>query len=243
MAKTQTYSDDILIKAVEKYAKEYSGKIMATKLAEWAKEHIQGLEGVHDYNFVRPSVINDPKTKKKKHEKRLCTMRIEEINKTRTTAAGISTNILLKSSNIDDFFRLSTSEQRKYILSTREQMDSLVARNLYLERENNVIHAENNRLSILENELDANLDEISKTEKNLKKKVNQIITVIDGSQRRDVLASIGISDDGFNLKKNTDSLSIAIKEAFSISDVIKGRIKATQVSNDLTCSVIEGIDF
>ena len=54
MAKTRIYNDDILIEAVEKYSEQHtSGKIKATKLAEWAQQNIIGLENVRDYHFLR----------------------------------------------------------------------------------------------------------------------------------------------------------------------------------------------
>ena len=69
MAKTRIYNDDILIEAVEKYSEQHtSGKIKATKLAEWAQQNIIGLENVRDYHFLREITYKDPKSGQKKRD-------------------------------------------------------------------------------------------------------------------------------------------------------------------------------
>ena len=93
MAKTRIYNDDILIEAVEKYSEQHtSGKIKATKLAEWAQQNIIGLENVRDYHFLREITYKDPKSGQKKSKKRPCTVRMEEINSTRNVSAAMGCN-------------------------------------------------------------------------------------------------------------------------------------------------------
>lgn len=83
MAKTPKYTDEKLLEAVVKYADQHRGKIEATKLAEWASENIEGLEGVADRHFTRPEEKTDPKTGKKVKKTKLCTEKITELNAAR----------------------------------------------------------------------------------------------------------------------------------------------------------------
>ena len=103
MGKKQKYKDDQLLEAVIKYSEIYKKKIKATELAEWCRENIEGLEEVKYYHFMRPINVRDEKSGKMKQQSKLCTKKIEEINKARSLVAGVKTNLLLQSSNIDTF--------------------------------------------------------------------------------------------------------------------------------------------
>ena len=41
MAKVQTYTDDLLLRAVIKYAERFSGKIIISDLAKWASANFE----------------------------------------------------------------------------------------------------------------------------------------------------------------------------------------------------------
>ena len=64
MAKTYKFSEEQLLEAVVRYAELHRGKIEATKLAAWASENIEGLEGVEARHFIRPGSKTNTKTGK-----------------------------------------------------------------------------------------------------------------------------------------------------------------------------------
>lgn len=247
MAKTRIYNDDILIEAVEKYSEQHtSGKIKATKLAEWAQQNIIGLENVRDYHFLREITYKDPKSGQKKSKKRPCTVRMEEINSTRNVSAAMEGNVLLKAPNVDSFFQLPTSNKRKCIMATREQVENLVARNIYLERENKLINAENKRLYKLLSEMDQKLANVMTIKYVLNKKLNQYIAVTNEEQRRAALEKIGLSEGEISLRKNVESLSVDIEDVFSISKAIKStKEKQHKGNNDVNMAemLMEDIQF
>ncbi|MBQ6856589.1 MAG: hypothetical protein IJO13_05755 [Lachnospiraceae bacterium] len=243
MAKTQTYRDDLLVEAVERYATQYGGKIKATELAKWARKNIPELESVKDYHFVRSSMVRDPKTGKKVPIERPSGKRINEINQSRMVASGIEANPLLRSSDIDAFLKLPLNEQRKVIVAAREQMDALISRNIYLEREHKILLAEQGRIEERLTSIDERIFEISDAEKTLSLTMKHLTAVTDEKLRQEALAMIGITDDYISLKKNVESLSVKITEIFSIRDSIKGIMKKTDSENELIDSVMDGIDF
>ena len=103
MARTQKYTEELLLEAVVKYAETERGKIKATELAEWAGANITGLEGVRDYHFMRPVREKDPQTGAVTMRRKPCTVRMDEINRARNLTAQISRNALLKASTIEEF--------------------------------------------------------------------------------------------------------------------------------------------
>lgn len=222
MAKTQKYDDDLLVEAVIKYSESFKGKIKATELAAWAAKNIPGLEGVRDYMFLRTAKVCDPRTKKVKEFPRPCTIRMREINESRSVAAEMHSNVLLKSSDVNDFFYLKQQEQREVILKTREQMDTLCTRNLYLERENKAIQMENKRLHELTTRLNEQLKKLEKDKDKIESYASKIMKITDEEQRKRALKEIGVMENGFSLTKNLESLTLKMEEAFSISRAISG---------------------
>ena len=95
MARTQKYTEELLLEAVVKYAEAESGKIKATELAAWAAVNISGLEGVRDYHFMRPVRERNLQTGVVTVRHKLCTVRMEEINRARSLTSQISRNTLL----------------------------------------------------------------------------------------------------------------------------------------------------
>ena len=125
MARTQKYTEELLLEAVVKYAETERGKIKATELADWAGANITGLEGVRDYHFMRPAREKNPQTGAVIVRQKSCTVRMEEINKARSLTAQISRNALLKASTIEEFMNQPGFIQRRQIAETRETVDCL----------------------------------------------------------------------------------------------------------------------
>ncbi len=241
MAKTQKYSEDKLLEAVIRYADTFKGKIQATKLAKWASANIDGLEGVRDYHFMRPVIEKDPKTGNNITRAKICTERIEELNLARSTETAVNINPLLKSSNIDMFFTLPKHEQRQLIIDTRAQVDKLLLENKLARKENAVVGQRVKEQSSQIDELSNLLLSVSKKQDALLSAVSRALKSLDESQRRAVLAEIGVSNEGLDLNAYTDSLTLDVKKAFSINHAIKGNISA---NSDTTAeSLMEGIEF
>ena len=241
MAKVQTYTDDLLLSAVIKYAERFSRKIVFSDLAKWASANIPGLEGVQYYHFTRSVKIKDPKTGKTIEKKKQCTERIEELNKARNVSYHVKKNILLQSAKIDDFLSLPSQTQRKIILDTREQMDALIGKNLYLTRSNKQLTAENNKLREINLENSEKWKELSARQQLLIKQVNSLITLHSETSMKEALRQIGITEEGYDLKSYTDSLSLNIEDNFSIKSALK---QAEKNENDLvTDDIMKGLDF
>lgn len=239
MAKTPKYTDEKLLEAVVKYADQHRGKIEATKLAEWASENIEGLEGVADRHFTRPEEKTDPKTGKKVKKTKLCTEKITELNAARNTVSAMNTNVLLRSANVDKFLGLPPQEQRRYILDTRAQVDKLIA-------ENNCLRAENKAVTVKAKALTAQMDALDNTMRAIKEQQNRVLALLsrtmkafDENERKKMLASIGVCDGMLDLDMYVDSLTQRINEISSINEAIRNdRIQNTDVN-----TLMEGIDF
>lgn len=253
MAKKQKIDNDLLLEAVVKYSNICRGKIKYKELAEWSAANIEGLEEVKDYMFSRPITETDLATGKKKSQARPCTIRIKEINASRTVTADIAANALIQASNVEIFMSLPRAEQRRAILSTREQVTSLTQRNIYLERENKRIVSADEDLKTFAAELQARLLSVTETHELLKKQINYIRKFTDAAQRRQALEQIGITEEGFQLLVNQESKQI--EEAFSFGDAIKKFQKAAEKTekpqvtvplendNSLSDDIMKGLDF
>ena len=207
MAKTQTYSEELLVFAVEKYAAAHRGKIQMTKLAEWARANVPGLEDVKDINFKRRTTVKNPKTGKSESIKRQCTIRIEEINEARIPTAKKNINTLLHSANIDEFINLPIYEQRESIIEARRFMENLLHENSKLRAEilrNRMNEEENSKIS---SEISASIKKLQKTQEKLKFMVNQIIKYSNLIEAQEALVSVGVFTTDFDIKKFESSLS------------------------------------
>lgn len=241
MAKVQTYTDDLLLSAVIKYAERFSGKIFITDLAKWASANVPGLEGVKYYHFARPVKTKDPKTGKTIEKRKQCTERIEELNKARSVSFGVKKNTLLQSTRVDEFLKLPVQAQRKVILDTREQVDSLVKKNIYLTRTNKQLQEENEKLTEINQKDNEKWNELSARQKLLIKQVERLVAVYGEESMREALRKIGVSDGGFDLKAYTESLSLDIKDNFSIEDTLNQSEK--NKTNIITDDIMKGLDF
>lgn len=235
MAKKQKIDNDLLLEAVVKYSDICKGKIKYKELAEWSAANIEGLEEVKDYMFSRSITETDPSTGKKKSQDRPCTIRIKEINASRTVTADIAANALIQASNVEIFMSLPRAEQRRAILATREQVTSLTQRNIYLERENKRIVSADKDLKTFAAELEARLLSVAETHELLKKQINYIRKFTDAAQRRQALEQIGITEDGFQLLVNQEALQI--EAAFSFGNAIKKFQKVAEQTEKLEVTV------
>ena len=241
MAKTQKYADELLTEAVVRYADVYLGRIKATELAEWATKNIIGLEGVRDYHFLRPVKGKDNKTGKTVERPKMCTVRIDEINTSRHTTTEMSRNVLLNSTNVDNFLNLPVNEQRQTILDTRAQVSKLRSENTKLHRENESLSTKYRALSEQAENLEARIEELNRKQEKLRVVVNRAMAVYDDGERRKLLESIGICDESLDLDTYVDSLSIGLSEAFSINAAIRShRIMNINQKKE---TLMEGIEF
>ena len=242
MAKTQKYSNELLNEAVERYADWCKTKIKATELAAWARSHVPGLEDVRDYHFTRPVTVRD-QSGKKSSQKRPCTIKIEEINENRRVEMRISRNILLQSSDIEEFFKLPKLEQRKYILETRAQVDDLVSKNIYLETQGKLINAENKRVSDLQIELQEKLKVVKQQQATLENKLTKLIGHLGETGIIKAFGEIGLREETLDLIALTKSMNENIDDVFSINNEITRDRKSTQNAERFIDDIISGFDF
>lgn len=206
MARTQKYTEELLLEAVVKYAEKHDGKIKATELAAWADSNIPGLEGVRDYHFMRPVREKHPKTGVITARSKSCTDRMNEITKARSLTAKISSNALLKASTIDAFMDQPGFVQRRQIAETRETVDKLAAENAGLSRANEALRAENKKLRRELDEFTADIQSLQHTQRRLLKQVSYLMKVTDEKTRKEVLQEMGIADGSVDLDVYANSL-------------------------------------
>lgn len=241
MAKTPKFPDDKLLEAVAKYADLHRGKIVATELAQWASENINGLQGVEARHFMRPEEKKDPKTGKIVRNIKLCTAKINELNAVRSTATAMNTNILLKSANVDKLFSLPVQEQRRLILETRKQVDQLIAENISLRTENKAVAAKSQAVSARMDAVGKDLEKLKKDHEKLLILTTRAMDTFDERKRKEMLASIGVCDGTFDLDTYVDSLTQHVNEVTSLNEVIQ-KSQRTNV-NMVVEALMGGIDF
>ncbi len=248
MAKTQKYSEDQLLEAVIKFSEIEKKKIKATELADWCRRNIEGLEEVRDYHFTRSIKEKDEKTGKMIDRPKLCTLKIEEINKSRSLTVSINTNLLLRASNIDTFMEQPDAAKRKMIVETRETVDKLLIRNGNITRENEVLRAENKSMKsdilIITDKIDA----LQKAQNKLIKQVSYLMKATDEAARKEILAQMGIEDESVDLNIYTESLQQDLSIVMNINNTLKAYVKTNiEVNVDSkgqdTEEIIRGIKF
>ena len=248
MAKTQKYSEDQLLEAVVKFSEIEKKKIKATELAKWCRNNIDGLEEVRDYHFTRTIKEKNEKTAKMVERPKLCTLKIEEINKSRSLTVSINTNLLLRASNIDTFMEQSDVAKRKMIVETRETVDKLLTRNGNITRENEVLRAENKSMKsdilIITDKIDA----LQKAQDKLIKQVSYLMKATDEAARKEMLARMGIEDESVDLNTYTESLQQELSNIVNINDSIKKYIYNTDLKKEdegmnLTDSIMKELKF
>lgn len=250
MARTQKFSEEILLTAVVKYSEICKGKIKATQLAEWSRNNIEGLAEVRDYHFTRPVKEYDVKTGKIKKRSKLCTIKINEINKNRSVATSINTNILLSASNCRAMFELPQIEQEKLIIDTRQVVSKLFEKSRNLQRENAVIQQINREQTAIIKELENKIKDIQKKQRQLEKKVNYIMRVTDEEMRLKMLKNMGISDGVVDLNVYKKKIEEELEDIFNIKKSLARYLaedenynKNIDDNNNITKEILKGLNF
>lgn len=253
MARTQKYTEELLLEAVVKYAETKRGKIKATELAEWAGANISGLEGVRDYHFMRPAREKNPQTGAVTVRQKSCTARMDEINRARSLTAQISRNTLLKASTIEEFMNQPGFIQRRQIAETRETVGRLAAKNESLSRANEALRAENKSLRKGMEQLTEDIRRLQDTQGRLTKKVMYLMKAADEKSRKAALEDMGLSDRSVDLDVYTRSLEQEIVSVMDLRKVL-GKflleeanpvVPGAESDSDKTMAeeVLSGIDF
>ena len=253
MARTQKYTEELLLEAVVKYAEAESGKIKATELAAWAAVNISGLEGVRDYHFMRPVRERNLQTGVVMVRHKLCTVRMEEINKARSLTSQISRNTLLKASAIEDFMKQPGFVQRRQIAETRETVGRLAAKNESLSRANEALRAENKSFRKGMEQLTEDIRRLQDTQGRLTKQVMYLMKAADEKSRKEALADMGLSDRSVDLDVYTRSLEQEIVSVMDLRKVLgkflleeaNPAVPGAESDSDKTMAeeVLSGIDF
>lgn len=253
MARTQKYTEELLLEAVVKYAEAESGKIKATELAAWATVNISGLEGVRDYHFMRPVRERNLQTGVVMVRHKLCTVRMEEINRARSLTSQISRNTLLKASAIEDFMKQPGFVQRRQIAETRETVGRLAAKNESLSRANEALRAENKSFRKGMEQLTEDIRRLQDTQGRLTKQVTYLMKASDEKSRKAALADMGLTDRNVDLDVYTRSLEQEIVSVMDLRKVL-GKFLLEEAnpampgaesdgSKTLAEEVLSGIDF
>ena len=253
MARTQKYTEELLLEAVVKYAEAESGKIKATELAAWAAVNISGLEGVRDYHFMRPVRERNLQTGVVMVRHKLCTVRMEEINRARSLTSQISRNTLLKASAIEDFMKQPGFVQRRQIAETRETVGRLAAKNESLSRANEALRAENKSFRKGMEQLTEDIRRLQDTQGRLTKQVMYLMKAADEKSRKAALEDMGLSDRSVDLDVYTRSLEQEIVSVMDLRKVL-GKFLLEEAnpampgaesdgSKTLAEEVLSGIDF
>lgn len=232
MARTQKFSEDLLLEAVVKFSEIEKGKIKATELASWARSNVTGLEEVHDYHFMRPIREKDARTGKVSIIKKSCTARIEEINKTRSLIETVNSNVLLRAASIDTFMDQPDYLQRRQIIETRATVDRALSINARISRENEALHAENNRMKAALASLADKIDFLQKEQDLLNRKVRFLMKTSDEAARKEMLGQMGITDGEVDLDVYVKSLILGIRETVDITRSVTRHVAAYENSSD-----------
>ena len=250
MAKTQKYSEDQLLEAVIKFSEIEKKKIKATELADWCRRNIEGLEDVRDYHFTRSIKEKDEKTGKMVERPKLCTLKIEEINKSRSLTVGINTNLLLRASNIDTFMEQPDAAKRTMIVETRETVDKLLTRNGNITRENEALRAENKSMKSDILIMTDKIDVLQKAQDKLIKQVSYLMKATDEATRKEMLAKMGIEDESVDLNTYSESLKQELSEVMDINKSLRKYLSETDDASDtkekqtnITGDIMSGLDF
>ncbi len=250
MAKTQKYSEDQLLEAVVKFSELEKRKIKATELAKWCRENIEGLEEVRDYHFIRPVKEKDEKTGKAVYRSKLCTQKMEEINKARSLTASINTNLLLRASNIDTFMEQSDSAKRKMIVETRETVDKLLTRNEYILRENEALKTENQTMKTDISIITDKIKVLQKAQDRLIRQVTYLMKATDEATRKEILSQMGVEDGSVDLNTYKDGLQQELSEIMDINKTLrkyllgaKDKPITEEKQSNFVDDIMSGLDF
>lgn len=218
MGKKKNYSDEILTRAVIEYAEEYKGKIKGTELARWARANVPGLELVEDRDFMFPDRIWNPQKNCYDRVKKPCRKRIDEYNKDRDTIQRIRRNVLLHSTNIDEFRNLDIVNQRELILDTRKEMEELILKNVELDKRNRKLEAANAVLAETDERIEKKLDEIEKKFRKLDHVIRYLTKTLNAEKIEEACRYEGITEHGLDLNRYADAVEEEMRSCFNWND-------------------------
>ena len=222
-------------------------KIKATELAEWCRNNIEGLEEVRDYDFTRPIREKDEKTGKVIDRSKLCTLKIEEINKTRSLTASINTNLLLRASNIDTFMEQTDIVKRKMIVETRKTVDKLLVQNGNIVRENEALKSENKSMKIDILKLTEKIDKLQIVQDALSKRITYLMKATDEAARKEMLSQMGITDKKVDLDVYSESLQQKLSEVIDINKTLRRYLsdvdEKEEKTSDITSDIMSGLNL
>lgn len=208
------------------------------------------MEDVRDYHFTRSIKEKDEKTGKMVERPKLCTLKIEEINKSRSLTVGINTNLLLRASNIDTFMEQPDAAKRKMIVETRETVDKLLTRNGNITRENEALRAENKSMKSDILIMTDKIDVLQKAQDKLIKQVSYLMKATDEATRKEMLAKMGIEDESVDLNTYSESLKQELSEVMDINKSLRKYLSETDDASDtkekqtnITGDIMSGLDF
>lgn len=242
MGQIQKYTDDQLLEAVIRFADITTGKIKATELERWARKNMPFLEEVTRDMFIRPRIERDKGGNKIKIPNP-CKEKIDSVNKSRSAERKAETNPLLKSADIDAFFSLSITDQRRAVLDARKQMEELIKRNLYLEQENRCLSEDKKRLKLRNDELQSKIADIEAEQATLRRTVAGVSGLVDSIGRKAALEEIGICDGGLDLVKNAESLDARVNGLLEINETPKKTKKRPPTGEEYTNSMWKNLKF
>lgn len=250
MAKRQKYSEEQLLEAVIKFSEVEKKKIKATELARWCRANVKGLEDVRDYHFTRSVRAKDEKTGKTYERAKLSTLKIEEINKSRSLTVSINTNLLLRASNIDIFMEQPDVAKRKMIVETRETVDKLLTCNGNLTRENETLRAENKFMKVDILKITDKIEILQKAQDKFIKQITYLMRSIDEVERKKMLSLMGVEDGGIDLNTYAESLQQNLSEVMNINQSLSkylyksdAHIKEQEKSSNILNDIMTGIRF
>lgn len=251
MAKTQKYSEDKLLEAVVKFSEIEKKKIKATELAKWCRDNIEGLEEVRDYHFTRSVKEKDERTGKMVERPKRCTLKIEEINKSRSLIVSINKNLLLQASNIDIFMEQPDSAKRKMIVETRETVDKLLMRNRNITREKEVLKTENQAMKAEILKISEKVDNFQKAQDKLIRQIKYLMKATDEAARKEIVAQMGISDNSVDLDTYMNSLNQELSQIVDINRILRKYLDESDSNIDskgdkadnLINDIMSGLDF
>lgn len=251
MAKTQKYSEDKLLEAVVKFSEIEKKKIKATELAKWCRDNIEGLEEVRDYHFTRSVKEKDERTGKMVERPKRCTLKIEEINKSRSLIVSINKNLFLQASNIDIFMEQPDSAKRKMIVETRETVDKLLMRNRNITREKEVLKTENQAMKAEILKISEKVDNFQKAQDKLIRQIKYLMKATDEAARKEIVAQMGISDNSVDLDTYMNSLNQELSQIVDINRILRKYLDESDSNIDskgdkadnLINDIMSGLDF
>ena len=244
MARTQKYTDDLLLEAVVRYAETTKDRIVAVELADWCRRNIAGLEEVRDYHFLRPVKEKDKKTGKITESKKRCTEKIEEINHARSITEKVKSNVLLFSSSTKDFFLLPPHIQQSQAEEAKAIFDEIRVKYERAIRENDVLRKTNNSLSEKVKIFEEQFPQIEKGLVKQKKVLNRIRRDWADERMKEVLENMGIEDDKIDLEQLANSIQTEMDEISDINRTLRqyyGQTDEDLSTWSLSAEVMKGL--